>query len=376
MNVVIIGGIHHNTLGVIRSVGEKIPPSSIDVIAVGKHAKKNILSQSRYVDSKRVRYADCEKDIISLLKTSASNSTKSIIICCSDGSSAEIISHKDELKDFYFIPNTVVDILNLMSKEVQTEYAIKSGLNVPESIIVRKGEKTNWNYFPCIIKPLKSIIGAGKADIHVVKDPEELSHVLDTIQADMIQIQKYINKKMEFQLIGCSLNGGEKIIIPGFTDIIRQPDNTNTGYLKYSPIAGLTYNQEGVERFVRTIGYSGLFSIEFIRDNDGNDYFLEINMRNDGNAYCVKSAGVNLPYIWCYYMENGKLPENEPVSFVKPVMFIPDFNDFTRGIKSVGVFGWIKQFFQAESHSIWNKNDMKPFWTQFGLYAKKALHLS
>ena len=198
MNVVIIGGIHHNTLGVIRSVGEKIPPSSIDVIAVGKHAKKNILSQSRYVDSKCVRYADCEKDIIPLLKTSTSNSTKSIIICCSDGASAEIISHKDELKDFYFIPNTVVDILNLMSKDVQTEYAIKSGLNVPESIIVRKGEKTNWNYFPCIIKPLKSIIGAGKADIHVVKDPEELSHVLDTIQADMIQIQKYINKKMEF----------------------------------------------------------------------------------------------------------------------------------------------------------------------------------
>lgn len=376
MNVVIIGGIHHNTLGVIRSVGEKIPPSSIDVIAIGKHAKKNILSQSKYIDFKRVRYVDCEKDIIPLLKTSESNETKRTIICCSDGASAEIISHKDEIKDFYFIPNTEVDILNLMSKEVQAEYAIKSGLNVPESIIVRKGEKTNWNNFPCIIKPLKSIIGAGKADIHVVKDSEELNHVLDMIQADMIQIQKYINKKMEFQLIGCSLNGGEKIIIPGFTDIIRQPDNTNTGYLKYSPIAGLTYNQVGVERFVRTIGYSGLFSIEFIRDNDGNDYFLEINMRNDGNAYCVKSAGVNLPYIWCYYMENGKLPENEPVTFVKPVMFIPDFNDFIRGVKSVGFFGWIKQFFQAESHSIWNRYDMKPFWTQFGIYVKKAIHLS
>ena len=82
--------------------------------------------------------------------------------------------------------------MNLMSKEVQAEYAIKSGLNVPESIIVRKGEKTNWNNFPCIIKPLKSIIGAGKADIHVVKDSEELNQVLDTIQADTIQIQKYI----------------------------------------------------------------------------------------------------------------------------------------------------------------------------------------
>lgn len=181
---------------------------------------------------------------------------------------------------------------------------------------------------------------------------------------------------MEFQLIGCSLNAGEKIIIPGYTDIIRQPDNTNTGYLKYSPITGFPYNSVAVEKFIRAIGYSGLFSLEFIRDEQDTDFFLEINMRNDGNAYCVKSAGVNLPYIWYYYMSNGKLPDSEPLTFTKPVMFIQDFNDFTRGVKSAGVFGWIKQFFRAESHSIWNKDYMGPFWTQFGLYVKKVLHLS
>ena len=39
----------------------------------------------------------------------------------------------------------------------------------------------------------------------------------------------------------------------------------------------------------------------------------------------------------------------------------------------MGILGRIKQFFKAESRLIWNKNDMKPFWTQFGLYAKKVL---
>ncbi len=55
-----------------------------------------------------------------------------------------------------------------------------------------------------------------------------------------MQIQEYIEKKMEFQLIGCSLEKGEKIIIPGFTQIIRQPDNTNTGYLRYSQFLNWT----------------------------------------------------------------------------------------------------------------------------------------
>lgn len=131
---------------------------------------------------------------------------------------------------------------------------------------------------------------------------------------------------MEFQLIGCSLDGGETIIIPGYTRILRQPRNTNTGYLEYSPIEGLDYDSEAVHEFIRKIGYSGLFSVEFIRDENNKDYFLEINMRNDGNAYCVKSAGVNLPFIWCYYSVFGQLP-NLPMTFSNSIRFIPDFND-------------------------------------------------
>ena len=52
---------------------------------------------------------------------------------------------------------------------------------------------------------------------------------------------------MELQLIGCSLNAGEKIIIPGFTKLIRQPKNTNTGYLLYSPIDQLDFDREAVK---------------------------------------------------------------------------------------------------------------------------------
>lgn len=83
-------------------------------------------------------------------------------------------------------------------------------------------------------------------------------------------------------------------------------------------------------------------------------------MRNDGNAYCVKNAGVNLPYIWCYYQSNSILPE-ACTSFTKQVYFMPEFNDIKRGIKAVGIIRWVAQFFKAKSHAIYNTRDIKPF---------------
>ena len=93
------------------------------------------------------------------------------------------------------------------------------------------------------------------------------------------------------------------------------------------------------------------------------DYFLEINMRNDGNAYCVKSAGGNLPFIWWYYNIYGDI-SSLLTTIEKQVYFIPDWLDFRRGIQRVGIINWVKQFFKAESHAVYNKQDKGPFTQQ------------
>ena len=177
---------------------------------------------------------------------------------------------------------------------------------------------------------------------------------------------------MEFQLIGCSIDAGKTIIIPGYTNIIRQPHNTNTGYLKYESIEFLNYDYSAVKRFLEEIGYNGLFSAEFVRDENGVDYFLEINLRNDGNAYCVQSAGVNLPYIWCFYLVNQSLPDTQ-ISIKKEIHFMPEFTDLHLGIKEVGLVGWFLQFIFAESHAILNKKDIKPFFFQVKNYIQMKI---
>lgn len=361
MKVVVIGGLHHNLLGVIRSLGEAgVQKNDINVLIVGaKIPEKNIIAKSKYV-----RLFDvCEtyNDILPwLLKLSKTDGIKRTVICCSDGCSEAVISNADKLRDEYNIPETKISITDLMEKEYQDDIARRCGLFVPEGALISDFKKISWNTFPYIIKPSKSIAGAGKADIRISNDKEELLANLQGVKADAVQVQRYIQKKMEFQLIGCSLDGGGQIIIPGFTKIIRQPKNTNTGYLLYSPISSLKFDGVAVERFIKEIGYSGLFSMEFIRGEDDKDYFLEINMRNDGNAYCVKTAGVNLPYIWCCYQETGVIP-NVKTEFETPIYFMPDYYDLSYGIHEKGILGWIHEFFGAKSHTLFNLKDMGPF---------------
>ena len=374
MKVVIIGGIHHNTLGVLRSLGEAgIDKKSIHIILLTKEKnKKNIVSSSKYIDLNHIFIISTYKEIYSCLSQIALDKAKRTIICCSDGAAEEVISNQEKLELFYNTPKTDIDINILMQKDKQNEIAEKSGLACPKSTVYFTKDSFSWNIFPCIIKPLKSIYGAGKSDIVVVREKAEMENIRPLIVSEKIQIQQYIEKEIEYQLIGCSLERGKQIIIPGFTELIRQPQNTNTGYLRYRPIAELNNDMQSVYKFIRNIGYSGLFSIEFIRGVDGVDYFLEINMRNDGNGYCVNTAGVNLPYIWCYYQENKKLPPYQKV-IKKSIYFIPDFNDLKLGIKKVGLLKWIKEFKSAESHSIYNKYDFKPFAFEIFRLIKKFL---
>ena len=375
-DVVIIGGIHHNTLGVIRSLGEAgVSSNTLHVLIVSKeYNPKNILSTSKYVKNDSISYIKAYDEIVPWLIKNATFDGQRVIICCADGAAEKVIKNRELLEGKYTTPSTLIDVSGLMVKSQQDSIANECGLTIPKSKDYYTKQDIDWELFPCIIKPYKSVTGAGKADIKIVESKTELVEAIKLLQAEKIQIQEFIDKDIEFQLIGCSLNAGEKIIIPGFTKLIRQPMNTNTGYLLYSPIEYIDYDKEAVERFIRTIGYSGLFSVEFIRGRDGKDYFLEINMRNDGNAYCVKSAGVNLPYIWAYYQTYGELPD-VPTTFIKPVYFIPDFNDLKLAVKTIGFAKWIKQFRQAESHSIYNKSDKGPFRFECKRVVKKMLKM-
>lgn len=121
------------------------------------------------------------------------------------------------------------------------------------------------------------------------------------------------------------------------------------------------------QAFLKQIGYSGLFSMEFLRDKNGKDYFMEINMRNDGNSICVTGSRCNLPYIWYNY--NCGLQDwlSEKEKKVTPIYCMPEFDDFRNLVKdkTVSLTQWIKDIRKTKRFMEYSPNDRGRFTLNF-----------
>lgn len=137
---------------------------------------------------------------------------------------------------------------------------------------------------------------------------------------------------------------------------------TNTGFLEYQSNEGFTYDYAACKKFLEACGYNGLFSLEFLRGKDGKDYFLEINFRNDGNAYVVTKAGVNLPYI---YVLNalGKDYSNEVNRPITKQISMPVVKDFKLMLQGrVSPWRWIRDLVRTNCFFYADKVDSRVMW--------------
>lgn len=81
---------------------------------------------------------------------------------------------------------------------MQGKIAMRCGMKILKCTVITCRNHVEWNCFPCITKPLKSIIGAGKYDICIAAYPNELHAILDKLEANEIRIQEFISKKWNF----------------------------------------------------------------------------------------------------------------------------------------------------------------------------------
>ena len=352
--LVIGGGNHHNALGVVRALGRR--GYQVELITFGS-LRKNYIASSKYV-CKHHALADV-KELASYLLYREPKKDKEIVISCADAVTEHLNLHYNRLSEIYILPGVKQQgkMVDLMDKTTMIEMAARRGINAPHIwTLPTDKEKVT---FPCITKSYLSSHG-GKADIVICSNREQLDNFL-VDNTDNVFVQPYIDKKEEVQFIGCSLNGGEDIIIPGMTKVLRSQPNTNTGFLEYGPID--PFYEDIVEHsksYIRDCGYSGLFSIEFIRGKDDKVYFLETNFRNDGNAYCVTESGVNLPVVWV----KACLNEDYRSELHKPkhIVVMPEFQDFKLVLQRRLSFGrWLKDLHLTDVFLEYTKDDKRPF---------------
>jgi len=354
MLVIVIGGTHHNSLGVIRALGER----GYEVEFVNFNAgKADYVSKSKYI-SKYTSLNSVEK-IYNYLLERPKSVKKEIVISCADAVTEYLNLYKDNLSSRYIIPGVPQQgrMVELMDKTTMIGMAEIRGIYAP--LVWNLPADLDRVTFPCITKCHVSSHG-GKSDIVILYSKEELNSYLQKAEGDMFA-QEYIKKKEEVQLIGCSLSGGEEVIIPGMSKIIRSQPNTNTGFLEYGPLDPFYYDiAEKAKLYIRDCQYSGLFSFEIMRGMDDKIWFLEINFRNDGNAWCVTKSGINLPTIWVKAClgEDYSTEIHEP----KHILMMPELQDFKLVLqRKLSIVQWLKDWKRTDYFMEYDKNDKKPF---------------
>ena len=362
-NVVIIGGDHHNTLGLVRSYGIRgIKPT---VILIGQTVD-GFVTKSRFVGD-CFRCQSSHEAVAKLISCFSHSNQMVVVQTSSDAAAAALDSALGELPTLFRVPNAGGELTHLMNKDEMCRLAISVGLNVPWYKTIRTNDiKARGNtdiVYPCITKAVSSLEG-GKADTAVCQNEAEFLAFLNSgFRCPVLLIEQFINKDFEFQLFGLSLDAGKEIIIPGHSHIHR-PGIQNEYYFPYiENDASFFETLDKTRAFIKAAKYSGLFSMEFLRGKDGKDYFLEINFRNDGNAICVTDAGFNLPYIWYLYHTGGDYHLELQKSTFKSVEFCPDVIYFYHMLKGeLSFYDWYITRKRCNSFTNYYKGDNKPYW--------------
>ena len=361
---IVIGADHYNTLGVVRSLGEK----GIPVYLILMTEKEGFVSKSKYV-TQSWSVNSSEKEISNVLVKHFDNENyKPIIIPTSDFAVKVIDDNLDMLKYKYIIPNVKNiqgNIAKLMNKKVMNEIAIKSGLTVPISWEIFPNDQYRFPdelTFPCIVKPVCSVEGK-KEDIVVCKNQLALKDNLFKLKNSYkrVLVQEYVDSEdaKMIEIIGCVTFGGH-IILPAIIEKVREyPLNAgSTSYAK-AVKSSIYVDVKKIYRFLRNLGYIGLFDIE-LKYANRKPYFIEINFRNGAPGHALTRAGVNLPYLW-YLEASGLNIDKLKKEIDKDYYFMMEARDIKHVLNgNIKTMTWIKDLIRTRCFLFINLRDIKP----------------
>jgi predicted ATP-grasp superfamily ATP-dependent carboligase len=371
-DVIVIGGDHSNTLGVVRSLGLK----GVNVYLIVTSPDISFVAKSKFVVKKWI-VNENEKSILEILAHLKKNTAPcSVIITTSDFATEVIDKNLNDVSINFECANinkTQGEISFFMNKCEMFRVAEKVGLNVPKFWVIEldymiDNQLECVDSFPCIVKPLASVEG-GKEYIKKIENKKQLFEYLNYVDSNLskIMVQEYVQSDDEvmLELIGFVDKDGE-INIPGIIKKIRKwPDkNGSLSYAKFSK-NNFNINFELIRAFFCEIGYRGLFDFEFKYVN-GIPYFIENNFRIGGTNYAYTKSGANLPYSWLMDESEISLKSKNDKREIKIINEITDFKQIL--LKKISIVAWLKDLIKADVYHYYDRKDLKPF--IYALYYK------
>ncbi len=360
--VIVIGGNHHNTLGIIRGLGR----NNIKSYAIITDKEYVYVKKSKYVEKYWLTEESKDEIIDILLNNFLDKQKKYFIIPTSDFVVKVLDDNYEKLKDWFIVPNINQRqgmIIDLMNKYRQYQLAQKYQIKMAKTKVIDLKKKVEEDIpIPCILKPVRSIDGI-KMDIEICRTKQEFLRAVQKfkdLKYKEILMQEFIENVKEYDFCGCVC--GNKVIIPALIDKIRLYPNKrgNTAFGKV-----LTYGSvdlKKIENMLSELNYNGIINLEiFVKDNQV--YLNEINFRNSAISYMFSKVDIYIPYIWLQMNLHKQINMN--MDF-KEFYFIGEDNELKLLLHhDISLKTFFKDLSLARKFVLWDRKDMKPYLYKF-----------
>ena len=388
--VVVAGRNYGNILTMCRDLGQAGYAVKVLRVYKKKPSRLNLLAgmkpdaRSRYVSAftECVVNGDPQRLVTRLMDMAADE--QMLLMPVDDYTACVIDENLDTLRARYYIPNVEEkcgEISRLMDKNEQKRLAAVFDLPMLQSVLVtaRDGAYTlpDGIHYPCFIKPNVSMKST-KGKMQKCDDEAQLCRVLDHYAAAEdfeILVEEFANIKTEYSILGIST--GDAVAAPGFFRAIEGGHKERKGVALTGEMVDDTPYRDIIDkccRFIRSLGYTGLFDVDLIEDEDGKVYFVELNFRAGASTHVLTDSGINLPGMLADYLVKGiAVDENCRVHesgkrFVSEKVLLEEFARSDADVKKVK-----RCMAEADVHFIRDEKDIAPYRYFKRFYAVAAL---
>lgn len=357
--IVFVSKEHYNPLGIVRTLGE----AGIEPITVCVKGDLQMVGQSRYV--KERYYVDSPEEGLELiLKNYSDPNEKSFILTGDDVTVSLLDKNYDRLKDYFYFYNAgEKDRINyFMNKDVMLDLVTRHGIKVAKTWKVRVGEIPGDIEYPIMTKAINSIGEEWKDIVYICNNDAELREAYSKMKSEYILVQQYIKKTDEVSFDAFSANRGKDVfIVTEAYQMYNIPD-------KYSPywrIENPTNIEMGkkIKSVIAEFGLEGIWEFEFMVDEKGELWFLEINLRNTALGYSTTVAGMPQVIMWCDAMKEGKIDHSRRVDVPKGLKAMAECFDYDVRVKGgwMSKEEWLKEYMATECKMYMGRDDYEPF---------------
>lgn len=220
------------------------------------------------------------------------------------------VRHKDKLQTLTrLILPPAESYLIARDKGSAGEIARRAGIKCPETIIIDNldilKDLANDLDYPVLIKPRLS---SGSRGITLVNEKKDFLETYLNIHSFFPYplVQKYIAKAQKYG-VGVLYNNEHELRVSFVQKEVRHyPVEIGTSVVQ----EGVYYPElvEQVKALFQHLPWSGIAEVEFLVDEKGQAYFMEINPRFWGSVHNAVLAGIDFPWLWYRLAMDGDIP--------------------------------------------------------------------